>query len=609
MDKKKLLTASLASVAVLGLAFATSQPSVVKAEEGTTAQNEFLANFDKALDETVKALEEEAKNNPESADQIKETIANLKAEAAKNRAEFEKGFKNGVTVEAAEKEVEKAAKAEEAAEEAEAQEEAAAQKEFLANFDKALEDAIAELKKADTQKDPELEKQVQDAITKLKAEAAKQKSQIEEGFKKGLTVEEAEKAIDDANKEAAAEEAEAKKEEAAQKEFLKNYDEALKAAISELEKAETNSSEEAKAKADTIAALKAASDATRKEIVEGFKKGLTVEEAEKLIDQANEKAAEEDKEAAAKEKAAQDDFLANYDKALEEAVKAVEAAKTNSPEEVKAKADTIAALKAAAAQTRAEIVEGFKKGLTVKQAEALIDAANKKAAEEDKEAAAKEKAAQDEFLANYDKALEEAVKALEAAETNGPEEVKAKADTIAALKAAAAQTRAAIVEGFKKGLTAKQAEVFIDELNKKAAEEDKEAANKKAEETTKTESSNGQNAPINEVSEFDLSTLKEGKGNQNSRVPEKLPATPASQPGQEPAATPAQAEAPAPASAETATPAVAGTSQDNTYQAPAAKAEDKKELPNTGGKDNATVASLGFLGLILGALPFVKRKN
>lgn len=56
-------------------------------------------------------------------------------------------------------------------------------------------------------------------------------------------------------------------------------------------------------------------------------------------------------------------------------------------------------------------------------------------------------------------------------------------------------------------------------------------------------------------------------------------------------------------------PTVAGTSQDNTYQAPAAKAEDKKELPNTGGKDNVAVASLGFLGLLLGALPFVKRKN
>ena len=80
--------------------------------------------------------------------------------------------------------------------------------------------------------------------------------------------------------------------------------------------------------------------------------------------------------------------------------------------------------------------------------------------------AEEETTAQNKFLANYDKALEEAVKALEVAKTNSPEEVKAKADTIASLKAAA-QTRAAIVEGFKKGLTAKQAEVFIDELNKK----------------------------------------------------------------------------------------------------------------------------------------------
>lgn len=81
-------------------------------------------------------------------------------------------------------------------------------------------------------------------------------------------------------------------------------------------------------------------------------------------------------------------------------------------------------------------------------------------------------------------------------------------------------------------------------------------------------------------------------------------------------ATPAPAPAPvAPAPVAPAlvapapAPAVAGTSQDNTYQAPAAKAEDKKELPNTGGKDNVAVASLGFLGLLLGALPFVKRKN
>ena len=89
--------------------------------------------------------------------------------------------------------------------------------------------------------------------------------------------------------------------------------------------------------------------------------------------------------------------------------------------------------------------------------------------------------------------------------------------------------------------------------------------------------------------------------------------TPASTPADAPASTPADAPASTPADAPASTPAdapaVAATSQDNTYQAPAAKSEDKKELPNTGGKDNAAIASLGFLGLLLGALPFVKRKN
>ena len=73
-----------------------------------------------------------------------------------------------------------------------------------------------------------------------------------------------------------------------------------------------------------------------------------------------------------------------------------------------------------------------------------------------------------------------------------------------------------------------------------------------------------------------------------NEVPEyKLPATPA----------------------QSVTPTVAGTSKDKTYQAPAAKEEAKKVLPNTGGKESAALASAGFLGLVLGALPFAKRKN
>ena len=89
------------------------------------------------------------------------------------------------------------------------------------------------------------------------------------------------------------------------------------------------------------------------------------------------------------------------------------------------------------------------------------------------------------------------------------------------------------------------------------------------------------------------------------------PSTPANETSATPAPgtdTPAAPTTETPAT-PTVAPAVAGTSQDNTYQAPAAKSEDKKELPNTGGKDNAAIASLGFLGLLLGALPFVKRKN
>ena len=407
MDKKKFLTASLASVAVLGSAFVVSQPSVVKAEGQPVASSQ-------------------PAENKESA-----------------------------------------------------------QKEFLANFDEALKAVIAELEKAETNS-PEEAKAKADTIAALKAASDATRKQIVEGFEKGLTVEEAEKLIDKANEKAAEEDKEAAaKEEAAQKEFLANYDAALKAAIAELEKAETNSPEEAKAKSDTIAALKAASDETRKQIVEGFKKGLTAKQAEKFIDELNKKAAEEDKEAAAKEKAAQEEFLANYDQALKDAIAELEKAETNSPEEAKAKADTIAALKAASDATRKQIVEGFEKGLTVEEAEKLIDKANEKAAEEDKEAAAKEEAAQKEFLANYDAALKAAIAELEKAETNSPEEAKAKSDTIAALKAASDETRKQIVEGFKKGLTAKQAEKFIDELNKKAAEEDK-AKEKPAEKPAET---------------------------------------------------------------------------------------------------------------------------
>ena len=441
MDKKKIILTSLASVAMLGSAFIASQPSVVKAAEETTAQNEILANFDQALEETIKELEEEAKNDPGSAESIKETIAKLKAEAAKERAKIEDGFKTGKTAEATENEIEEIAKKEEAEEE------------------------------------------------EAKAEA----------------------------------EAKAKQDE-----FLANYDKALEEAVKELEKAETNSPEEAKAKADTIAALKAASDATRKQIVEGFKKGLTAKQAEELIDKANEKAAEEDKEAAAKEEAAQKEFLANYDAALKAAIAELEKADTkNDPELEKQKQEVIEKLKEEAAKKRSDFVKRFKEGLTAKEAEKELDAANKKAEETTNPAPAEENKPAEQPKSEKGEAL---------VQEELPEypEIKKVGDSTGS--------------------------------------------------PTKEEGRQSDNTAVNE--------------------PALVPKTP-SAPGTDASATPT-AETP---STPAVAPTVAGTSQDNTYQAPAAKADDKKELPNTGGKDNVAIASLGFLGLLLGALPFVKRKN
>ena len=91
--------------------------------------------------------------------------------------------------------------------------------------------------------------------------------------------------------------------------------------------------------------------------------------------------------------------------------------------------------------------------------------------------------------------------------------------------------------------------------------------------------------------------------------PEPAPA-PAKEPAKEPA-KPAPAKEPgkpAPGKksdvkSDTKAPATASDKKS------AAKAEGMKELPKTGATENAALTSVGFLGLVLGALPFVKRKN
>ena len=420
------------------------------------------------------------------------------------------------------------------------EEEGEKREEFLDNFDRALEETVKKLEKAETNGDAELEKQKQFTIKKLKEEAAAKKADFVKRFEEeGLTAKEAEKELDEANKKAEA----AAKEKAAQEEFLANYDAALKAAIAELEKAETNSPEEAQAKVDTIAALKAASDETRKQIVEGFKKGLTAKQAEAFIDELNKKAAEEDKE---------------------ETTKPAPKAETKPADEdgkIEALQNKVADLEKEVADLEKEVADNENNPDAVDYVTAAKEKLEDKKAELEK--------AEDE--------LEEALKGLE------PKDIKSE---IKRLEAEVKQLEEQLKDAEENG-----AESYIVEgLRAKLEEAKKDLAELKE-------------AWLSNVTPA-LPEYKLPEGGQPAPAPAPTPGTPA--PAETPAATPAAPAAEAPA---TAAPAVAGTSQDNTYQAPAAKADDKKELPNTGGKDNVAIASLGFLGLLLGALPFAKRKN
>lgn len=93
-------------------------------------------------------------------------------------------------------------------------------------------------------------------------------------------------------------------------------------------------------------------------------------------------------------------------------------------------------------------------------------------------------------------------------------------------------------------------------------------------------------------------------------APAKEPAKPAKEPGKEPAKpapgkksdVKSDTKAPATASDKKSDVATSGKKS-------AAKAEGMKELPKTGATENVALTSVGFLGLVLGALPFVKRNN
>ena len=340
------------------------------------------------------------------------------------------------------------------------------------------------------------------------------------------------------------------------------------------------------------------------------------------------------------ELAARAEFLANFDKALAEQIKKIEAVKPESTdsEEVEAaekgKVEIIAKLKEEAAATRAEIVAGFAGGLTVKEAEKLLDEAFKpKTLTSDdlkklKEAAI---AAEDEALNN------QAKKEAKSNAYNGPRTEWVTEAGVLVQPVADLDRNDPLYnydkqleeEGFKfvetkteNGVTRHYYEATI---AKKTLWVDEEGKTLFAADGFQDENFQGNHEKLDKEG-YDFVTVEqfddEGetvvyfvykKG--TSRKGDSL-VQPELQPYAEKGPSLVQPELP---EYKPATPSVAGTNKDNTYKAPAAKEEAKKEeakkeeakkaLPNTGTKENAALASVGFLGLVLGALPFAKRKN
>ena len=433
MDKKRMILASLASAAVLGAGFTATQQAVVKADDSIktnseqaaeakkaaeakvaelekkaaeakskaaeaetaltaakqaaekAAQDEFSANFDEALNDTIKGLEEDAKNNPELKDQIQGFIDELKKQAGEKKAAFETAFKEGKTAAEVEKEVEEVAKAEEEAEAREAKEEADAQTAFLEKFDKDLNAIIEKLEKTNTENNAELEAQKQEAIKALREEATETRKKIEEGFKNGLTAEDAEEAIEESNKKSAEEAAEKAKAEAkAQQDFLDNFDKSVNATVKELEEY-GNSNPEIKEKIQrVIAEFKKQADEKKAGFVQSFQDGVTAKVVEKEVEEVA-KAEEEVEAREAKEEAdAQAAFLDNFDKSVDATVKELEEYANSNPEIKEQIQGFIDGFKKLSKEKRTEFVEDFQNGLTAEEAEEEVEKVAK--AEEEAEA-------------------------------------------------------------------------------------------------------------------------------------------------------------------------------------------------------------------------------
>lgn len=326
------------------------------------------------------------------------------------------------------------------------------------------------------------------------------------------------------------------------------------------------------------------------------------------------------------ELAARAEFLANFDKALNTSVAELEKTKTTTPEEAKAKAEIIAKLKEVAAANRAEIVEAFANGAKAADAEKFIAGPVKAVLSADKGLTSDDlKKLKEADIAAEDEALNnQAKKEAKSNAYNGPRtewvtEAGVLVEPVADLDRNDPlynYDKQLEEEGFKFVETKTENGVtrhyYETKIAKKTLWVDEEGKTLFAADGFQDENFQGNHEKLDKegydfvtVEEFDdegesvvyfvykKGTSRKGDSLVQPELPEYKPATPAEKP---------------------TTPSVAGTNKDNTYKAPAAKEEAKKEeakkaLPNTGTKENAALASVGFLGLVLGALPFAKRKN
>ena len=349
------------------------------------------------------------------------------------------------------------------------------------------------------------------------------------------------------------------------------------------------------------------------------------------------------------ELAARAEFLANFDKALAEQIKKIEAAKPEStdPEAVKAaeegKAKVIAKLKEEAAATRAEIVAAFANGVTVKDAEKFLEKPAKTkqgkfdqgtglTSDDISKMIEADIAAEDKYTGpRTEWVTDEGVVMVPVAgvDKDDPLYNSSEKDADGVVRNYASYDARLKAEGYefvktetKDGVTRHYYEATI---AKKTLWVDEEGKTLFAADGFQDENFQGNHEKLDKEG-YDFVTVEqfddEGetvvyfvykKG--TSRKGDSL-VQPELQPYAEKGPSLVQPELP---EYKPATPSVAGTNKDNTYKAPAAKEEAKKEeakkeeakkaLPNTGTKENAALASVGFLGLVLGALPFAKRKN